>query len=79
MANKDLLDGMIYMSLEDATTPRQGAVCHVNRWWIVHPTKGLTFYRTRRSPQCNDWEPGVRDWLKRFPGHEVRQIPVAYI
>lgn len=74
-----LLDGMIYVSMEEATTPKQGRTCHVNRWWVIHPEKGLTFYKNRRSPQCNDWGPGVVAWGKRFPGHVVDQVPVAYI
>lgn len=79
MAGNHFTDGMIYMPLDEATTPKQGRTCHVDRWWIVHPEKGLTFYKSRRSPQCNDWEHGAREWARRFPGHEVRKIPVAYI
>lgn len=74
-----LIDCMVYVPYEEAVTPKQGRVCHVNRWWIVHPEKGLTFYKSRKSPQCNDYEFAVRDWAKRFPGHVVQQIPVAYI
>lgn len=76
---RELLDRMIYVSEAEATTPRQGKTCHVNRWWIVHPEKGLTFYQTTRSPQCNDDERGVRLWCERFPGHVVKQIPAVFI
>lgn len=74
-----LLDGMVYIPLEELTTPKQGRTCHVERWWVVHPEKGAAFYRNRRSPQCNDWEAYVQEWAKKFPNHECRKIDVAYV
>lgn len=79
MLDKDLLDGMIYRPIEELLTPKQGRKCHVNRWWVCHPEKGAAFYKTTNSPQCNDFEQYVKDWAKKFPNHEAKLLPVAYI
>lgn len=42
-----------YVSENDALVAPEGIVCHYkNRWWLVHPTKGLLFFRGT-VPQCN--------------------------
>ena len=79
MLEKELLDKMIYRSLEEIQTPKQGRTCHVDKWWVFHSEKGFAFYETTQSPQCNDHQPCVEDWAKRFPGHEAKFLSVAYI
>lgn len=74
----NFLDGMIHRTLEDLTTPKEGRTCYLNRYWIVHPEKGATFYKNIQSPQCNTNKQMVEVWVNRFPGYQVVHIPVAY-
>lgn len=73
-----------YVPIEEATTPRDGEVI-TNRWWVVHPEHGLTFWRlspkdTYRAPQCNSNEAITRDIASKIhPDHEVRLIPAVYL
>lgn len=55
------LDNIIYIKKDEAAIPREGH-CFVDRWWTVHPEKGLAFYYPPKtsaryryaSPQCNN-------------------------
>lgn len=77
--NAEIIAAMTYLSVEDATTPTAGAVCSVDRWWAVHPEKGLMFYR-RYSPQCNANPDIVRTMIKKmYPECEARHFAVVYI
>lgn len=75
-----------FVPLEDATTPAEGH-CYVNRWWAVHPEKGVAFYAQllgyARSeephPQCNQQEHTARHLQEElWPDCETRFIPVVY-
>lgn len=68
----------IRMPVSELTTPREGRVCFLDRWWAVHlDSESVLFFKSYRSPQCN------RD--RRF--FEVNPIactspmfiPVAYV
>jgi hypothetical protein len=53
-----------------------------DRYWAVHPERGLLFYVGRRSrrtgsPQCNDSRAIVERLCPPFA--EVRFLPVAFI
>lgn len=75
-----------------AATPIEGTAI-VNRWWTVHPDKGLTFYATRKrpygmepgeqdepSPQCNSNEYTARHLQQKlYPDCETRLIPVVFM
>lgn len=51
--------GIVFYIPEDvATTPAEGH-CYVNRWWTVHPEKGVAFYASRKRPYGLD--PGEQD------------------
>ena len=53
--------------------------CLRDRWWIVHPEKGLVLYRGH-SPQCNSIEDITRRLRASFPPWaEVRFVPCALI
>lgn len=69
-----------------AATPREGE-CITNRWWAVHPEKGLAFYFLRGrggsespSPQCNQDERVVRHNSERInPGHIIEFVPLVFL
>jgi hypothetical protein len=73
-----------YVSIEDATTPRDGQVL-TNRWWVVHPEHGVTFVKMtpksrHRASQCNHDEAIVRHIAAQIhPGHGVQFIEAVYI
>jgi hypothetical protein len=75
-------DRIEYRPLDEATKPRDGEVL-VDRWWVVHPKKGLTFYNLygpHSSPQCNHNEAICRSITKDlYPDHEVLFVPVVYL
>ena len=87
------LSGIIfYIPLEVATTPAEGH-CLVNRWWTVHPEKGVAFYCSRKrligldpweqdepSPQCNSDEFTSRELTRRnHPDCVVMHIPAVFV
>jgi hypothetical protein len=53
----------VFVPVDQLTSPPEGHVDHLGqRWWMVHPEKGLAFYNPHRrsghgnpygSPQCN--------------------------
>lgn len=47
-----------FVSLDQASIPKDGFLhCYKNRYWSVHPTKGLAFWgKGYASPQCNSNE-----------------------
>ncbi len=83
---------IFYVPLETATTPAEGH-CFVNRWWTVHPEKGVAFYCSQRrplgldpgeqdepSPQCNSNEFTSRELTRRnHPDCEVVFIPAVFL
>lgn len=69
-----------------AATPKNGEAL-VDRWWAVHPEKGLAFYFVPRgyyrseepSPQCNPDQHTAEVLTKQLnPDHVVKQIPVVF-
>lgn len=78
---------ILFVPLEVATTPAEGH-CFVNRWWAVHPEKGVAFYARLRgfaaseepSPQCNSDERVARHVTARlYPECEVQHLPAVYL
>jgi hypothetical protein len=75
-----------------AVTPTEGHA-YVNRWWTVHPDKGVAFHCTRRrsfdlepgeqdepSPQCNSNEFTARALTQRiYPDCDVKLLPVVFV
>ena len=77
---------IFYVPIEKATIPA-GSHCLVDRYWIVHPEKGIAFYAQlfgygssdEPSPQCNTSEYVVRfDIQRRHPDCVVKKIPVVF-
>ena len=77
---------MIHISYEEATTPTEGAIVMMNRWWTVYkeghisvytagvaPNKITGLYRTY-SPQCNSNEHIANYRLKR----KAVFLPIVY-
>ena len=63
---------VFYVPKDVATAPADGP-CLVNRWWVVHPEKGIAFYCSRRRPF--DLEPGEEDEPSpQFPGAEGGRV-----
>ena len=83
-----MIKGTTYhIPLEQAQTPKSGE-CLVDKWWSVHPEKGIAFYVQlfgygrceEPSPQCNDSAAVSRHLTERlFPDHDTVQLPVVYL
>ncbi len=73
-----------FISLDKAIIPPPGLIEHLDdRWWAVHPTKGLIFYRPRGmnfdSPQCNSNENITKDLRDRlYPWADIKFIPSVF-
>lgn len=74
---------LIFVDLEELTTPRNGQVVMTDRWWVVWPGRGAVFYRFGRtgiSPQCNSSRVFVENLCKElYPDCVPVFIPVAYV
>lgn len=57
---------------------REGDTVMLNRWWVVHPEKGLVMWRNT-SPQCNSNEEIARRVGAMYPWAEIRFIETAYL
>ena len=82
---------VFFVPLELATKPAEGH-CYVNRWWTVHPEKGVAFYCSRRrtyglepgeedepSPQCNSSRFTAESIQKKiYPDCETRLLETVY-
>lgn len=69
-----------YLSLEDALRPHDGAQVWVERWWVVDPAKGLVFYGSSRSPQCNqNWLTAKLIRRTNHPDAELRFLPLVFL
>lgn len=68
-------------SLEELTTPKEGYVCCLNRWWLCIDSKPAMFTNGKFSyPQCNHSEETAKLLAKRDPiFNQVIFIPTAYI
>jgi len=84
-----MLGQYLYVPLDKAQTVKEGHV-YVNRWWSVHPDKGVVFYTrflrlriegedNEPSPQCNQDEYTARHLNERLrPDCGVIFIPAVY-
>ena len=79
-----------YVPEDVAVTPKNGKVL-CDRWWSVHPKKGLAFYNTslratvygednEPSPQCNVSESMCKNLNERLnPECVVKFFPVVFL
>ncbi len=71
---------LTFVPIEVATVPPAGLIEHLkDRWWSVHPTKGLIFFDKCMAPQCNGTEAIARRLQESlYPWAECRFIPSAF-
>jgi hypothetical protein len=72
---------LVFLSEAEAITPPAGIiVCLKDRWWSVHPTKGLIFWDKRSmSPQCNGDELMSRKLTaEMYPWAECKFFPLVF-
>lgn len=73
-------DRLVFIPLEEATTPPGGLIEHLkDRWWIVHPEKGVAFHdKKAMSPLCNGNEGITRLLAESYPWAVVQFIPSVF-
>jgi len=79
---KDRPIDLVYRSIEDATTPREGYVAKLDRWWVAHPERGIAFakFRGYLAPQCNHDRRLPEHMVREmYPGHEVIHLDVVFV
>lgn len=64
------------MSLEELTTPKEGRVCRLGRWWAVTEQNEVLFFKRHTSPQCNY---NVEVMKSIHPEARHVFVPVAYV
>lgn len=78
---------MLYANIDSASIPTTGYVL-VNKYWCVHPDKGIAFYEKSKfgmfnldklSPQCNSDRRIAEMVVKNMEGHTVQRIPAVYM
>lgn len=72
-----------FVPIEEAIIPPQGLINHLkDRWWVVHPEKGLAYYiganGKHSSPQCNGSEATMRHYEANCSWAEIRFIPSVF-
>lgn len=68
-----------YIPFDEAVEPMGGTIeCRKDRWWIVHPQRGLIIWKGF-SPQCNH-DKGIAERVrdKLYPWAEVRFFPSVF-
>jgi hypothetical protein len=69
---------LTYISFDEAAKPRDGEVM-VDRWWVVHPDKGLAVHG-EGALQCNTNGSLPQRLAKAYGApHEVRFFPIAFV
>jgi hypothetical protein len=80
-------DKFIHAPIDQMSTPCDGEVM-LNRYWCVHPEKGLAFWQRagvgsydldRLSPQCNADKKVADHICEHRPDHVVQKVPAVYI
>jgi len=76
---------LLFVPLDELTTPKTGQEVIANHWWMVDPARGAVFFKRGKhvrdaSPQCN-MNKAICELLKPklYPDFEIQFIPVAYI
>lgn len=66
-----------FIAMEKAVVPPAGLIEHIkDHWWLIHPTKGLVFWK--HSPQANINEELTRRWQKSNPWADVKFLPSVF-
>lgn len=76
---------LVFVPFEEASTPPSGIIEHLkDMWWIVHPQKGIAYWRhggpssKHLSPWCNKSEEITRRIFASFPWADVKFIPSVF-
>lgn len=75
---------LVFIAKDKLIDPPDGLLQHIkDHWWIVHPEKGVTFWRpTKRDPlypQCNSNQSLSEDIRKRmYPWANVEFIKSVF-
>lgn len=95
-AQRDVIseDDFVFVPLEKLQEPIEGHVnCLKDRWWSVHPEKGLAFYKPKGrngkrqsgqgnqygSPQCNRNKAIAERLSSRHSWAELQFVEVAFV
>lgn len=76
---------LVFLSEVTASTPKDGAISLVDRWWCYMEGEGLILWRDHPkskhvSPQCNHSEAVTRMLQKRlYSWADVKLVPVVYL
>ncbi len=75
-----------YETLEWLTTPEDGRIVLMDRWWVHLPGHGFAFYKRSpkdrwRSPQCNTNRGLVERLIRDLHGgdHEAIHVRLAFL
>lgn len=71
---------LVFVPLEKAVIPPSGLIEHFkDRFWAVHPVKGLVFWDKRHmAPQCNGNESIARTMRRMYPWAEIKFISSVF-
>lgn len=78
---------LVFIPMSMATVPPPGIIEHIkDKWWAVHPTKGLVFwgpkYKSKNaspSPQHNGRREIAEGWFSEvYPWARVELIPSVF-
>lgn len=73
-----------FVDIKNACEPKNGLHnVYVDHWWIVHPTKGLVFYKSYKyassNPQCNQNKKICQQMQRQFyPWAKIQKIGLVY-
>lgn len=71
-----------YVTHEELTTPKEGHVVKVDRWWAFLPGQGFIYFSPdgrHWTPQCNSNRAITEALIRQvYPGAEAVFVPVAY-
>ena len=71
-------DRFSFVPIDKAIEPPSGLIEHLkNKWWIVHPEKGVAFFEGKFA-QCNSNEILARRLASGYPWAEVRFLPSVF-
>ncbi len=64
--------------VSELTTPTEGRIVYLNRYWVVTDQDEVLFFRSYSCPQCNPDE-RLAARIAPITGGKVQFIPIAYL
>jgi hypothetical protein len=71
--------GFVGLTKDRITTPNEGDVVYLNRYWSVDPDIGFMFWIDYNHPQCNNDKRVVEQLNKKRPERTIEFLAVAYV